>query len=232
MNIFNSLQSIGEIVSMMPDASKIFKQYNIDFCCGGDRQLSTAIKEQNLNEAEILSKLDEVYDEAKAVNSTNKDFRTISLTELMNHIENIHHVYMKDVLPEISELTTKILRVHGSKHEELLKVHKLFHTLKTDIEQHLFKEEEILFPLIREYEGNPSAELLERVITVIGDTENEHELAGNILKELRRVTGQYNVPKDGCGTYTLTFRKLQEMEADLFQHIHLENNILFKRIGY
>lgn len=230
MNTFNMSQSIGEIVSMMPKASEVFKEYNIDFCCGGHRPLSEAIKQQKLNGQVVLLKLDEEYEKTR--NFTNQvDFRKMSHNKLIDYIINTHHVFVKRVLPELSELTTKILRVHGPNHSDLFKVHKLFHGLKTELEQHLIKEEEILFPMIKEYEKKPSKELLKRISTVMEETEDEHEMAGGVLKELRKITQEYNVPEDGCSTYCKTFDKLQELEADLFQHIHLENNILFKQLG-
>lgn len=154
----------------------------------------------------------------------------MSHSELIDYIVSTHHVFVKRILPELSELTTKILRVHGPSHSDLFKVHKLFHNLKTELEQHLIKEEEILFPMIKEYDEKSSAELLDRINTVMKETEDEHETAGGVLKELRKVTQEYNVPEDGCITYCKTFDKLQELEADLFQHIHLENNILFPRL--
>ncbi len=223
--------NIGEIVSLLPKASEIFKQYGIDFCCGGNRPLAEAIKEQKLNETEIMEKLNRNYEESKTKAEENKDFRNMFYDSLIDHIVDTHHTYMKKELPQISELVTKILRVHGLHHGDvLMRVHKLFHSLKTELEQHLFKEEEILFPLIKEYRKNPSGELLNRVMQVMQETEDEHEGAGDILKELRKITGDYTVPADGCTTYRLTFRKLEEMESDLFQHIHLENNILFVRL--
>jgi len=129
---------------------------------------------------------------------------------------------LRKTLPRLSELTTKILRVHGSNHESLFRVHKLFHSLKAELEQHLIKEEEILFPVIREYDANPSSELLNKISAVMKETEDEHDAAGGILKELRKVTNDYSVPEDGCNTYRRAFDKLEELEADLFRHIHLE----------
>lgn len=230
MKIFNTAQTIGEIVAILPKASEVFKKYNIDFCCGGNRPLSQAIIEQQLDGDALLQELDEAFEESsKYLNQT--DFNNISRSELIDYIVNTHHVLTKRMLPELSELTTKILRVHGSNHEELFQVHRLFHTLKTELDQHLIKEEVILFPIIKEYDQNPSADLLLRIHEVMSETESEHETAGGVLKELRKITSGYRAPEDGCSTFSQTYEKLQELEADLFQHIHLENNILFKQLG-
>lgn len=230
MKTFKTSQSIGEIVSIMPKASDIFKKYGIDFCCGGHRPLAEAIKEQNLDEEEILDKLKEAYEETRQL-SERTDFRSMPLTDLIDHIITTHHSYLKKTLPEISELATTILRVHGQNHTDLFRVHKLFHNLKMELEQHLIKEEEILFPMIKEYEAGHSDALLKKISFVIHETEDEHEAAGDILKELRNITEDYILPDDGCATYSKTLRGLQELEGDLFQHIHLENNILFTRLG-
>lgn len=228
MSIFNTSQTLGEIASIMPKASEVFKAYQIDFCCGGNRPLQEAIKEQNLNEEEILAKLDAAYEETKKIKNA-VDFRTLSSSELIDYILNTHHNFAKQILPSISEMTTKILRVHGSHHEELFQVHKLFHGLKTELEQHFIKEEEILFPIIKQYDIEPSEELLDKIRKVMKETEDEHDGAGDILKELRNITKDYAVPDDGCATYELAYKQIQDLEADLFEHIHLENNILFKR---
>lgn len=230
-NTYNTAMSVGEIVSILPDASEVFKQYNIDFCCGGNRSLTEVIRKQHLIEKEIVEKLNRVYEESRNKTDAKDDFRSMSMNRLIDYIIGTHHAYLKKELPQISELVTKILHVHGVHHGKvLMQVHRLFHTLKTELEQHLFKEENILFPMIRKYEENPSGELLKSVMQVMKETEDEHESAGDILKELRRITENYSVPESGCTTYRLTFRKLNELESDLFQHIHLENNILFVRL--
>ena len=90
----------------------------------------------------------------------------------------------------------------------------------------------MLFPLIKKYDKNPSKQLLEKIGEIIKETEDEHDSAGDVLKELRKITDDFEVPEDGCNTYLLTFKLLEELESDLFQHIHLENNILFKRLGF
>ena len=230
MSIFNRNQRIGEVVSILPQASEILKEYKIDFCCGGHRPLSEAITEQGLDEKEVLEKLDKAYEERRLLNNK-VDYRELSDSDLIDYIVSKHHAFLNKALPEISELTSTILRVHGPSHRDLFQVHKLFHNLKMELEQHLIKEEEILFPMIKKYEKDPSDELYKNFKEVTLETEEEHDGAGDILKELRRITSDYTVPEDGCGTYRRTFERLIELESDLFEHIHLENNILFHRHG-
>mgnify|MGYP000971952296 CR=1 FL=1 len=225
--VFQIHQTVGDIVAKLPKASEIFKQYKIDFCCGGNRKLSEVVNEQKLDASEILRKLNDAMTESANLNEGVKSFTEMSRSELIEYIEGTHHVYLKKVLPELGDFTTKIMRVHGLRSQELFKVHKLFSVLRAELEQHLMKEEEVLFPLVRQYERNPDMQSLEKVKQVMKETEDEHEAAGDILKELRRITDDYRVPEHGCSTYALTYKMLEELEADLFQHIHLENNILF-----
>jgi regulator of cell morphogenesis and NO signaling len=228
-NIFRSTEKIGEIAARFPKAMEVFKDYNIDFCCGGDRLLASVLEEQSINEEEILAKLEEAYNKLLGVNDHDTDWNIVSFNELINHIINTHHSYLIKNLPRISELTMKILRVHGTSHPELAVVHRLFHNLKMELDQHLIKEEEVVFPLIKEFEKVPSIETLFAAKRVIEELEAEHEGAGDILKELRKITDNYTIPEDVCNTYVLTYNLLEELEGDLFKHIHLENNILFPR---
>lgn len=231
MNKFNSNQKIGDIVTQFPKAADIFKECKIDFCCGGDRLLITAIKEQGIKETELLKRINDSYEKLKNnLYSQDRNWVEAPLDELVDQIVNVHHAYLYENLPKISELTTKILRVHGEKHPELSRVHKLFHTVKMELEAHLIEEETIQYPAINAYLRSNSEADLDKAINIINQLQDEHIGAGNILKELREVTNDYDLPSDACTTYRLTYSKLQEMEADIFQHIHLESNILFPRL--
>ncbi|OZV14076.1 iron-sulfur cluster repair di-iron protein [Tissierella sp. P1] len=231
MSKFSSSQRIGEIVAKFPKAADIFIENKIDFCCGGDRSLIVAIEEKGLSEAKILDDLNKLYEEFESnLDSKDINWQEAPISELVEYIINKHHAYLWDELPRISKLTTTILKVHGQSHPELSKVHKLFNTLKMELEEHLNKEETMQYPAIREYARTKSYADLERAINIINELEKEHTGAGDILKELRIVTDDYKIPDDVCPTFELTYEKLQEMESDLFKHIHLENNILFPRL--
>lgn len=227
---FSAADSIGNIVVNFPKAIETFKEYNIDFCCGGQRPLAEALEEQGIQEGEVLNKLNQAYNSFQEGLSQGMDWRTASFSQLIDYIVQQHHTYLNNELPALGQLIAKILRVHGEHHIELAKVHKLFNSLRTELESHLIKEEESVFPLIKQYEKNPSPELLDKTLRLINELESEHTGAGDILKELRKITDQYQTPADGCTTYGLTYQKMYELESDLFQHIHMENNILFPRL--
>ncbi|MEA4826642.1 iron-sulfur cluster repair di-iron protein [Clostridium sp. JNZ J1-5] len=227
---FKVSDKIGDIVTVFPGASNLFLEYRIDFCCGGNRPLIEAIKEQNLDENKILALLNERFKEFQEKSEEFTDWVKEKPSKLVDYIEGTHHAYLKEELPKISDLAFKILKVHGKRHEELFKVHKLFNTLRTELEEHLVKEEELLFPIIKEYETEKSNYNKEKVLNLLNELDKEHTGAGDIIKELREVTEHYIAPKDACKTFELTYKKLRELELDTFQHIHLENNILFKNI--
>lgn len=232
-NQFDKNERIGKIVIDFPKATEVFMKYNIDFCCGGDRSVELAITEDNA-EADvdsILNEVNEAYNNFLSEDYKQIDWENKSMTELLEFVENTHHSFMKKTLPVTEELILKIFKVHFDHDKELLtEIYRLFSLLKLDINIHLIKEEEELFPLIKEYEKTKDKETLTKVLKMLEDTEDEHDAAGNILKDLRKLTNNYTLPEYGCATFKAVYDRLEEIESDLFHHIHLENNILFYKL--
>ncbi len=228
--IFTGNDTVGEVVAAFPGASNLFKQHTIDFCCGGNRTLSTVLRQLKLEEAEFLAALNEAYEQANRM-VVGTDWREAPYQELIEHIVNKHHGYLVQELPLLSEFVTKILRVHGQGHPELSRLHQLFHQFKLELDRHMIDEEQSVFPKIKEYAETGSREALEQAVAAIDRLEAEHSGAGDLLRHMREATSDYSLPPEACRTYTLTFQKLEELEADMFQHVHLENNILFTRLA-
>lgn len=226
--IINKNQKLGEIVSIFPGATEIFNRYKLDYCCGGHDTLGDALTALSLDLSVIIEELNSKYDKFINTNSSYKDWRKETPSSLITHIVDVHHDFTKKQLKEIDTMLFKVLKVHFSHHgEELLQVHKLFGSLKTELEEHLVKEEELLFPLIKNYDLSKDDRILSDIHKLINDTENEHDAAGDILKELERITRDFNAPNGACTTFKLVYAKLHELEKDLFIHIHLENSVLF-----
>lgn len=222
---------ISDIVIKIPQSDKVLKSYKIDFCCGGNRPLAEAIEEKNLNADEVLEKIHEEY--VKMVQNSevkNVDWLTVPYSELIDHVITKHHQYLVNELPQLSMYVTKVFRVHGDTNPELEQVYKLFHDLKQELELHLVKEEKNVFPYIVAYEKEHTVDNLTKAVAAIDELEQEHEAAGDIIKTLREITSDFTPPHGACTTYRLTYQRLEELEADLFQHIHLENNLLFPRL--
>jgi regulator of cell morphogenesis and NO signaling len=226
---FTGMTKTGEIITQFPMATQILDKYRIDFCCLGDRPIIEAIKENNLSEKEVLGRLNQLYSESKKKKVPSTNWSNYSPSELIEYIIENHHRYLYKTLPEISRLTAKILTFHGSTHPELQQVYNLYNDLKIEIEQHVIREEEVVFPLIELYEIKPSKKQLLTLISTFSTLEDEHLTNTEILTTIREATNNYALPKNACLTYQLTFIKLQELEADLMEHMHLENNILLSR---
>lgn len=225
---FTEQSLIGDIVAQFPKASDIFRSYKIDFCCGGQRTLKEASEERNLDGEAILEQLNALY--SQSLEKEGKNWLEASYSELIDHIIAKHHRYLAEELPQLSPYVTKVLRVHGANHPHLAQVHKLFNELKTELEQHTIKEETYAFPLILRFAKTPTPDNKEMTKQAVSELVDEHDCAGDIIKTIREMTNDFTPPEDACRTYRLVYDRLEALEKDLFEHIHLENNILFPRV--
>ncbi|HFD2049534.1 iron-sulfur cluster repair di-iron protein [Clostridium perfringens] len=222
--------SLGEVVTIYPAVVKKFNNMELDYCCGGSKSLELALKEKGVDVDKFVEDLNKEFKEFKFENSQYVDWREKSSEELISHIVETHHAETFRLLKEIDSLMVKVFRVHFSHGPELLmKVHSLFGKLKCELEEHLLKEENILFPLMIKYDQAKDKEEKKEIEEDIRIIVNEHESAGDILKELAEVTDDYKVPEWGCISFKLLYDYLHDLEKDLFIHIHKENNILFPR---
>ncbi len=230
MNNIDTNISLGEIVKAFPGTVPTFNKYKLDYCCGGKDTLKTAAEALQLNADSILNEINIIITESGTSKNKDIDWDKESTGSIIDYILNKHHVFMKEALAELNFLMFKILKVHfKTEGETLLQVHKLFGDLKTEMEAHLVKEEENLFPMIIEYERSKNPELKNKISSYIKETESEHDTAGDVFKELEKVTNDYTAPEDACPTYIRTYKLLDALEKDTFNHIHLENTILFGR---
>jgi regulator of cell morphogenesis and NO signaling len=158
-----------------------------------------------------------------------------SLSFLADYIVNTHHSYVSKSLPELRTYATKVAKVHGAHHPELIPVRQLVEDINEELTGHMVKEENILFPFIKQLEAAKSnGKKVEpsgfgTVENPINMMEHEHEAVGKNLEKIRVLTNNYALPEDACASYKLLFKMLEEFESDLFIHIHLENNILFPK---
>ncbi len=226
----NSESIIGKIVAENYKAASVFKSYNIDFCCNGNRSIAAASKEQDIDENVLMQQLSEVLNSKQEADI---DFKTWSIDLLADYIEKKHHRYIRTKIPEITPYLDKITRVHGDNHPELYEIQELFAQSANDLTAHIKKEENIIFPCIRDMvERKTNGEKL--IKPPFGSVENpiktmhiEHDNEGVRFRRISELSNNYETPADGCGTYRVTLNLLKEFEDDLHRHIHIENNILF-----
>lgn len=229
MSTLNEQSPVGRWVAERPETSRLFEELQIDYCCGGDRPLEQACREQSLDPVQIVARLEQVA--APATDETTPDWTTAPLSDLCDHIESTHHRFLKTELPRLDELIVKVLEAHGPAHPELNGVQQVFGRLRDELEPHMMKEERILFPAIRQLEQSVAAPQFPfgSVANPIRMMEHEHDVAGNALRDLRQLTGDYALPDDACNAYRNLLDGLAGLETDLHRHIHKENSILFPR---
>ena len=226
VNAFDETRSVGEIVAERISRAAVLEKYGIDYCCGGSTPFGEACSKVGTPILEVISALRESDSSGDAKDEI--DCTLLSLTDLCNHIEETHHAYMKRTLPRLTTLVANTLNAHGANHPDLNDVADTYTALKTEIEAHLMKEEQVLFPIIRNFEADGALPQIGcGVASPIRQMEHEHDNAGEALRRLRRLTNGYTPPADACNTYRAMLDTLAEMEADLHLHIHKENNILF-----
>jgi regulator of cell morphogenesis and NO signaling len=231
-------KTVGEIAAEMPCATREFEQLGIDYCCGGSRTLGEACVEANISVDEILARLEKssTFGPSEPSDDRQKqDWQKQLLADLIAHITSTHHAFVRSECPRIETLAAKVVEVHGKNHPELLQVRQVFSALAAELGAHLMKEEQVLFPYILRMEesalaGEPAPPaMFGTIMNPVRMMMQEHDSAGDALRSLRTVTKDYTAPEDVCISYRTLYEALQGFEADLHQHIHLENNILFPR---
>jgi regulator of cell morphogenesis and NO signaling len=226
--LISTEKTVGELAVENPSTARVFEKYGIDYCCGGKQSLETACNQRGIAREALLKELNQP---AAKPQPEERDWKTAPLCDLIGHIVTRHHAYLKSELPRIAELSTKVLHAHGEREPRLAEVNEVFEILKEELDAHLMKEEMILFPAITKLEAGSKSGAPCSIEHPIARMEYEHESAGRALAQMRHLTLDYYIPDEACNTYRALFAALIELEADLHQHIHLENNILFPRAG-
>jgi regulator of cell morphogenesis and NO signaling len=230
--ILDSTKTVRELALTIPNATRVFERAKIDYCCGGSRPLAEACARAGV-EVQAISRL---LEESRVTDlPESRDFQTMSLSEMVNYIVEKHHVFTRQESERLIALLLKVCSAHAENHPELLQVQSAFRALQADLEPHMFKEERVLFPYIVELEAAQLANCL-AARPPFGTIRNplavmmlEHDAVGDLLREIRKLSRDFAVPADACISYQTLYGALEEFEADLHQHIHLENNILFPR---
>lgn len=216
--------TLGEIVTGRPALAAELERRGLDYCCHGGRTLTDAALEAGLDATTVADELSLI-----AVDELAAEWASLGPSDLVDHIDSVHHRYLWAELPRISALVDKIATVHGDRHPELFEVQRLYGELRADFEPHLTREEHELFPRIRQLAAASDSssvttgDLAAQIEPLVG----EHETVGALLDDLRRVTRGFAVPGDGCASYAACYRALADLEADTHLHVHKENNLLF-----
>lgn len=220
-------KTVAEVVAENIKTAHIFKKHGIDFCCGGGITIEKACEKKNLDYKQLKEALLNIDEVPKAY-----DYNSWKLDFLIDHIVNVHHTYVEESIPLILQYSNRVAQVHGHHYTEVVQINKLFTEVANELVAHMKKEEIILFPYIKKLIAikNENKKLstppFGTVKNPIAMMESEHESAGDIFKDIARLTSNYTPPENACNTFRALYAKLEEFEQDLHQHIHLENNIV------
>ena len=224
-------ETIGEIAVKDLRKAEVFKKYGIDFCCGGKKTLKEVCAEKNIDASKIETELLQLSTEGKASNISYNDW---NIDFLADYIVNTHHSYVRKYSPELVAYARKVDQVHGHLHPELMEIKKLVLKITEELAEHMEQEENVLFAYVKKivFAKNMSQPLETEgkdLRSLIDELEKEHDFVGRCLDKIRELSNGYAIPSDGCASYQLLYKMIQEFEDDLHIHIHLENNILFPK---
>ena len=225
-------KTVRELALENPAATRVFEKLGIDYCCGGSQSLEQACRAANLPVDQVLDSLEMAEQTARAAQDVH-DWQGEPLADLIAHISSTHHKYTREEIARLGPLFEKVCSVHGKNHPELLDARATFAGLAQELTNHMMKEEMVLFPyIVRMEEAIIQKEPVlpppfGSVQNPISMMEHEHDSAGNALRTMRQASGGYAPLADACISYQTLYQALSAFEADLHQHIHLENNILF-----
>jgi regulator of cell morphogenesis and NO signaling len=221
-------RTVGEVVASDFRTAAVFEEFGIDFCCSGRRPLAEACRAASADPDAVVRALEAL---PPAVEGQD-DVTSWEIPRLVDHILSTHHAYVRSAMPSIVRHLAKLTEVHGARHPELARVSMYFGQVRGDLEQHMMKEEQVLFPYVRDLAERPDD--CGRMQSPFGTVENpirmmerEHQEVGDAMRLIRELTRGYVTPEDGCTTYEIGMAELREFERDLHRHVHLENNVLF-----
>jgi len=228
----SATRTVRELAVEIPNATRVFERLGIDYCCGGKMPLAEACNAAGLAVEDVRRALEEAA--SPALPST-FELPSGSLAELIDHIVKTHHKFTREETARLGTLLEKVCSVHGKNHPELFNIRDTFANLAAELRLHLMKEENILFPYIVRLE-EAAIQKDPALPAPFGTVQNpirmmtqEHDGAGAALRQMREASNNFRLPQDACISYQTLYQALAGFEADLHQHIHLENNILFPR---
>ncbi|MEZ6186840.1 MAG: iron-sulfur cluster repair protein YtfE [Planctomycetota bacterium] len=208
---------LATFAARIPAASRVFHRHGLDFCCGGRRSLHEACAAAGLDAHALLRELD-----AEAAQPNDVTWCERPLPELIEHILTRYHAPLRAELPELADMARKVERVHAARLGVPRGLAAHLDAMNESVEFHMRNEEQVLFPLLR------SGQAL-GALGPIRSMEQEHEEHASDLRRIRALTDDLVAPRHACTTWRARYQRRAQLERDLMDHVHLENNVLFPR---
>ncbi len=222
--MLNSQQSVADVVLDHSECAQVFQQHRIDFCCRGKTSIETAAKEKGVDVDALIGELTRAIEQRSG--DASADPRDLSTPQLVAHIVSKHHEYLREVLPFAKGLAEKVSRVHGDHNPKLRDLHVAVDQLADVLEPHLDEEEQTLFPALVAEQPDAKA-----VSTLLQSMADEHLEVAKLLERIRAASEEFTLPEWACNSYRTLFSELEQIESDVFKHVHLENHVLKPRFA-
>lgn len=217
---------VADVVTDFPKSADIFRNAGIDFCCGGQESIASAVNHKpNIDLNSLLNKLNHI-DNTEGNSTINPKF--LNVESLIQYIQSAYHETLKEEFKNLTPYVTKLAKVHGPSHPYLLKLQDLYREFRDSMLDHIRKEDEEDFPKLIQYSQGQD---VQNIKIILEDLINDHEDTGQLLKVMNQLTSDYQAPEEACGTWKLVYQRLQNIERQTHQHVHLENHVLFKKVS-
>ena len=217
---------VADVVTDYPKSADIFRNVGIDFCCGGQESIASAVNHKpNIDLNCLLNKLNHI-DNTEGNSTINPKF--LNVESLIQYIQSAYHETLKEEFKNLTPYVTKLAKVHGPSHPYLLKLQDLYREFRDSMLNHIRKEDEEDFPKLIQYSQGQD---VQNIKIILEDLINDHEDTGQLLNVMNQLTSDYQAPEEACGTWKLVYQRLQNIEHQTHQHVHLENHVLFKKVS-
>lgn len=217
---------VADVVTDYPKSADIFRNAGIDFCCGGQESIASAVNHKpNIDLNSLLNKLNHI-DNTEGNSTINPKF--LNVESLIQYIQSAYHETLKEEFKNLTPYMTKLAKVHGPSHPYLLKLQDLYREFRDSMLDHIRKEDEEDFPKLIQYSQGQD---VQNIKIILEDLINDHEDTGQLLNVMNQLTSDYQTPEEACRTWKLVYQRLQNIERQTHQHVHLENHVLFKKVS-
>lgn len=217
---------VADVVTDYPKSADIFRNAGIDFCCGGQESIASAVNHKpNIDLNSLLNKLNHI-DNTEGNSTINPKF--LNVESLIQYIQSAYHETLKEEFKNLTPYVTKLAKVHGPSHPYLLKLQDLYREFRDSMLDHIRKEDEEDFPKLIQYSQGQD---VQNIKIILENLINDHEDTGQLLNVMNQLTSDYQAPEEACGTWKLVYQRLQNIERQTHQHVHLENHVLFKKVS-
>ena len=215
---------VAEIVTDIPLSADIFRKYGIDFCCGGNISINEAVKNKKVDAETLIDEINELPNHDQG----NINVKYLDAPSLIQYIQSRYHETMREEFKNLSPYVTKIAKVHGPNHPFLIQLQDLYRQYRDGMLEHMAQEDEHDFPaLIKLSRG----EQVDHSSDIIQSLVDDHTQTGQLLEDMRELTNQYQPPSEACQTWRLVYHRLENLERETHEHVHLENHVLFNKFS-